>query len=70
MSTTSSLPEQDITIVYLPSSEARLFNLFRKHQVIWERIFDETTKGNKVILHFDHDGALRKVEIPVDIYVS
>lgn len=61
---------QNETTITLLSTEAEIFKLFRKYQVVWERIFREPIKANKVILHFDQDGNLRKVEIPAVMEIS
>ena len=58
------MQSNDKTTIVLVNSEAETFKLFRKYQAVWERIFKEPIKANKVILHFDQDGNLRKVEIP------
>lgn len=53
------------TIIYLAVEEVQTFELFRKYQAIWEWIFKEPIRANKVILHFDHDGNLRLAEKPM-----
>lgn len=47
--------------IELIKEEVELFKKFREYQEIWEEIFK--VRSGKVILHFDYDKKLRKVEI-------
>jgi len=53
--------------IELKDNEIKIFKIFRQYQTIWEKLFGTAIRGNKVILHFDHDGRLRKAEIPTII---
>lgn len=53
--------------IEMTEKEADLFLVFKKYQKIWQYVFGQNIRNNKVILHFDGDSQLRKAEISMII---
>lgn len=49
----------------LTDADARLFTEFRRQQDVWAKLLNSgalTVKNGSVVLHFDNDGSLRRIE--------
>lgn len=51
--------------VELTENDAELFKIFMQFKHTWRILFNGKIRSNKVILHFDSDGNMRKAEYPV-----